>query len=102
MRAGDGAAQVLAQPAHAPARAGPERDGPEHRGTGHAGQGGRFLGDRIRRSGLAGIGIESPARQQPTQAAIRRGQEAAHLLVGGRRGRVKLERAVSGFGEDSS
>jgi hypothetical protein len=23
------------------------------------------------------------------------------LLVGGRRGRVKLERAVSGFGEDS-
>jgi len=45
--------------------------------------------------------FESPARQQPTQAAIHRGQEAAHLRVGGRRGRVKLERAVPGFGEDS-
>ncbi len=85
-RGGDGAARVLAQPAHAPARAGSERDSPEHRGAGHAGQGGRFLGERIRRSGLAGMGIESAARQEPTQAATHRGQEVAHLLVGGRRG----------------
>ncbi len=96
--AGDGAAQVLAQPAHAPARAGPEGDAPEHRG---AGQGGRFLGERIRRRRLACIGIESPAREQPTQPATQRGQEAPHLLVGRRRGRVKLERALPGFGEDS-